>query len=738
MNDKLQWALYYASLGFAVFPIKPNQKAPATAHGFKDASTDPQQITVWWSENPDSNIGISTGASKLVVIDTDEDKTKGKHGTQTLESWELKHGKLPVTVCCETPRGGRHLYYRTTERVKCYTNLYPAIDIRSSGGYVLAPPSSVNGKPYRWINAPGIVPIYEADSRVYTFLNPVPDSIDKRPTTAYSVPDNIPEGGRTSAMVQLAGALIGKGLSPTAAEAAIREENEQRCNPPLTEEELQREVFPALHREKWQNSTAPYTNDPPVNMSLVEQLRTLDPANNKRYGMDDAGAARLFIDTCGGCCKYAADRRKWLFFDGSRWDADGENAVREKLKELAAALTLYGLRHISDEKRRTDFLKWAAKWQQFRQRDTILKDAASVAPVKYGDFDRDPLVLNCRNGTLDLSTFELKPHNAGDLLSHMADVTYNPAAQAPRWLRFIDEITAGDKDTAKYLQKVAGYILTGQTHFECAFICHGATARNGKSTLLETLKTMLGSYAASARAASFAKHDKAKGADASPDIAALLGVRFVVVSEPPQGMELNAALLKSMTGNDTISTRRLYEGFFEYVPSFKLIFNSNHIPRISDMTVFEGDRLRLIPFTVHFGEDRRDPTLKASFKTPENLSGILNWALEGLRLLRAEGFSMPSAVAAATKDYRRSQDKLLLFLEEETESGAGLEVPLVTLHNAFGDWCRASGLQPVGLPRFKEMLEERQIYCKKKRPNGAGRKGKPIMHALGLNLVEEK
>ena len=193
-----------------------------------------------------------------------------------------------------------------------------------------------------------------------------------------------------------------------------------------------------------------------------------------------------------------------------------------------------------------------------------------------------------------------------------------------------------------------------------------------------------------------------------------------------------------MTGNDTISARRLYEGFFEYVPTFKMIFNTNHIPRISDMTVFEGDRLRLIPFTVHFGEDRRDPTLKSAFKTPENLSGVLNWALEGLQLLRTEGFAMPPAVAAATNNYRRSQDKLLLFLEEETESSAGYEVPLVVLHNAFGDWCRASGLQPVGLPRFKEMLEERQIYSRKKRPNGAGRKGKPVMHALGLRLLNEK
>jgi len=737
MTEKslLQAALDYAACGLSVFPLKPGAKSPALKGWQESSTTDAAAIKAWWTQNPNYNIGIDCGKSGLVVIDYDA--ANGKQGLTIREDWRKSHA-MPETWVCRTPRGGLHEYYRGTGGTK--TGLYPGVDIRGVGGLVAAPPSVFDGKRYEWEQAPGLYPLAIADGTVCTFISPVPENFDRQQARGprYTVPDTIPDGERTSAMIQLAGSLIGKGLSPTAAEAAIREENELRCNPPLTDEELQREVIPALHREKWQASTAPYTNDLPVNMRLVERLRALDPANNRRYGQDDAGAARLFVDTCGGCCKYAADRRKWLFYDGSRWDADGENAVREKLKELAAALTVYGLHNIPDEKRRAEFLKWAAKWQQFRQRDTILKDAASVNPTKFSSFDRDPLLLNCQNGTLDLSSFELKPHNAGDHLAHMANVKYDPTAQAPRWVQFIDEITAGDKQTAQYLQKVAGYCLTGQTHFECAFVCHGATARNGKSTLLETLKTMLGDYAASAAAATFAKHDKAKGSEASPDLARLLGVRFVIISEPPQGMEMDAARLKALTGNDSISARHLHEGFFEYVPVFKLVFNSNHTPRISDMSVFEGGRLRLIPFNVHFGEDRRDPTLKTAFKTPENLSGVLNWALEGLRLLRAEGFTMPPAVAAATNDYRRSQDKLLLFLEEETESGDGFEVPLVALHNAYGDWCRASGLQPCGLPRFRELLTERQIHTKKKRPAGTGRRGKPIMHALGLRLLVEK
>jgi putative DNA primase/helicase len=591
-----------------------------------------------------------------------------------------------------------------------------------------------DGLAYTWEKPPLLYPLADADSAVYTFLSPVPEGFDRQKRTPYTVPETIPEGGRTSALVALAGSLMGKGLSPEAAEAAIREENELRCVPPLTDDELERTVFPALHREKWQITTAPYMHDLQVNGALVEKLRSLDPVNNRRYGWADAGGARLFMDCCGDCVQYASDRRKWLFYDGKRWDADGENAVKEKLKELSDALTVYGLRDVADD-RRADFLKWAAKWQQLRQRETILKDAASVRPVKSDRFDRDPLILNVQNGTLDLKTFSLKPHNSGDMLSRVAAVAYDPAATSPRWAQFIEEVTNGDQALAQYIQKAVGYALTGSTSQECLYILFGASSRNGKSTLLETVAAMLGDYAATANPETFTKSARTNDNAPSEDIARLAGVRFVTVSEPPRGMELNASLVKSLTGRDSIKARRLYESSFEYVPQFKLFFNSNHRPRVDDMTVFESERIKLIPFSVHFGRDRRDPYLKDTLQAKENLSGVLNWALEGLRMLRKDGFSMPPAVVQATEEYRRKQDKLLQFLEERTETGAGYEVPLMELHNAFGEWCSASGLVSVGVPRFRELLDERQLITKKKRPAGTGRAGKTAIFVLGLRLL---
>ena len=200
---------------------------------------------------------------------------------------------------------------------------------------------------------------------------------------------------------------------------------------------------------------------------------------------------------------------------------------------------------------------------------------------------------------------------------------------------------------------------------------------------------------------------------------------------------MNAALVKSLTGRDTIKARRLYESSFEYVPQFKLFFNSNHRPRVDDMTVFESERIKMIPFGVHFGKDRRDPYLKNRLQTPESLSGVLNWCIEGLQAIRAEGFKEPPAVVQATDEYRRKMDKLAQFLDEKAELNPAFEVTLEALHTAFVNWCYASGLMSVSVPKFKELLEERQIFTKRKRPAGSGRAGRQQVYVLGVRLLPE-
>lgn len=734
-NKLLQGALLCATMGLYVFPVKPGQKSPASKGWQSQPTTDPETIKKWWAENPNYNIGIATGAAYGLLV-VDYDVANGKQGLKVRNDWRAAH-QMPQTWTARTGRGGLHEYYKISEPMGNRTGLYGCVDMRADGGLVLAPPSVVNGNVYAWENPPLIYPLAAFDDNVSMFIQSAPQSAQNgAKRAAYKAPAQFTEGTRTSSLVALIGSLRAKGLDPETIRAAVENENELKGNPPLSSEELEREVFPALYRESWETDTAPYTHDLPINAALLEKVRALDPANNKRYGMNDAGSARLFIDVCGDTVQYVEDRKKWVSYDGNRWNTNGENIGKEKLKALADALYIYAL-SIQDEQKKTEYMKYTGKWQQLRTRETILKDAASVRPAKSADFDKNPYLLNCLNGTLNLKTGEFHPHTPADMLSRIASVAYDPFATSPRWYSFMDEVTAGDKDLQQYIQKALGYSLTGDTRHECFFILHGATSRNGKSTLTETFSHMMGDYAANARPETLAKKKYVNGSAPNEDIARLAGVRFVNTSEPPKNMELDSSLVKSLTGRDTITARRLNEGSFEFTPQFKLFFNTNHRPRVDDMTVFESERIKMIPFTVHFGSERRDPYLKDKLQTAESLSGVLNWCIDGLKALRESGFKVPQAVAEATAEYRRKEDKLQQFLEDKTEAGDGFEVLLTQLYSSFSDWCCSSGLAPVGIPKFRELLEERQIPLKRKRPTDKTIGKNPVWMALDVRLKQE-
>ncbi len=241
-TDLKEWALKYAALGFAVFPLQPKTKIPATPDGFKSATTDIEKIESWWNAAP-YNIGIATGAASgsLLVIDLDVDKGKGKDGKQAAMQWLKKYGKdFPKTAIAKTGRGGLHMLFYGNGRNK--TNLLPGVDVRGEGGYIVAPPSiHPNGNSYQWLSA---LKIAAADETVYAFIN----QSESKARNIVPKGDAIPEGQRTDALIRLVGSLKAKGLSNEAIEAAVTAENNSCCNPPLTDQELTHQVFPAIYR----------------------------------------------------------------------------------------------------------------------------------------------------------------------------------------------------------------------------------------------------------------------------------------------------------------------------------------------------------------------------------------------------------------------------------------------------------------------------------------------------------
>jgi putative DNA primase/helicase len=448
-------------------------------------------------------------------------------------------------------------------------------------------------------------------------------------------------------------------------------------------------------------------------------LAALHPQDNPRYAWSDIGNGRLFADLVKNTARFVPERKLWYVYDGKRWCADiGNLKVMALCKQTADQLITYAL-GIKDERRRTAYIEHCRKWQVRRNRETILKDAQDSYPLSMEEFDTDLNIFNCANGTLHLKTMEFKPHCSEDKLTKLSHVQYDPGAQCERFVRYIKEIMSGDADKARFLQEALGYAISGDARYECLFILYGSTTRNGKGTLMESVLKVMGDYGRTVRPETISLKQNTNSQSPTEDVARLAGIRFANISEPSRGLVLNAAQVKSMTGNDTLNARFLHENSFDFQPQFKIYVNTNYLPVITDMTLFSSGRVIIIPFDRHFPEEDQDKTLKRAFAKPKSQSAILNWLIEGFRLLAANGFAQLPAVKAATDSYRHDSDKIALFMEEEMEASPNSEVRTSEVYSCYQRWCGANGCYAENSRNFKQALSA-IARIERKRPHTGG------------------
>ncbi|MEG3072109.1 MAG: phage/plasmid primase, P4 family [Candidatus Syntrophopropionicum ammoniitolerans] len=418
--------------------------------------------------------------------------------------------------------------------------------------------------------------------------------------------------------------------------------------------------------------------------------------------------------------RFVPERKKWFVYDGRVWASDtGNLKVMNLCKSLANQIMYYAL-SITDENLRKSYIKSAGKWQERRTREIILRDAQDVYPLSMSEFDKDVYLLNCLNGTLNLKDGNFYPHKASDYITKIAGVNYDPNAVCNRWIDFVDEVMCGDKEKAEFFQKSLGYALTGDTCYESMFILFGSTTRNGKGTSMETFLNICGDYGRTSRPETIGMKINSSGSAPSEDVARLAGARFVNISEPDRKLVLSAALLKSLTGNDTINARFLHENSFDFRPQFKIFINTNHLPMVTDLTLITSGRVKIIPFERHFEEWEQDKNLKKLFSEEENLSGILNWVIEGYRKIQTDGFKVPATVRQATLDYHKENDKIGLFVEERLTKDANAEERTSALYFAYQNWCRNNGYYTENARNFKSSLASIGRIARKRPKAGGG------------------
>ena len=672
-------ALMYASKGWPVFPCKAKGKAPLTPHGFKDASLNEKQIKRWWSDVPDANIAIVTGkVSGIVVLDVDVHGDQ--NGGKVLDGLTAKFGDLPTTPHVFTGGGGEHYYFRYPAGAEIPSKpLVPGVDLKSNGGYVIAPVSvHPSGQAYQWspFAGPDDVELAELPEWIVRLATGegVKQAVEK-------VPDVIPAGERNVMLTSVAGSLRRRGMAEEEIFAALQVINVKRCEPPLEDRELR---------------------------AIARSVARYKPAEVKdELATTDLGNALRFLALHGDKARYCPPWNRWLIWDGKRWRVDESLEVYRLAFEVVKSIHQEAA-NAEDSEDRKRLGKWALASESGGHIEKMLKLAPALLTVMPQELDANPWLVNVENGTFDVSTGEMRGHEREDYITKLMPVAYQTdlkdAEAFPLWWQFLQEIFAGDGNLIQWLQAAVGYSFTGSTREEVMFILHGMGA-NGKTTFLETLRAIAGDYALTTPSETLTQNWNAS--DKIPnDIARMKGARFITASEAERGKFLAEALVKKLTGSDTLVARFMRAEFFEFRPTGKIWLATNHKPTIRGNDNAIWRRLFLVPFTVTIPLEKQDKELAA--KLWKEREGILAWALHGARQWYKYGLGKGvSAVRAATDLYKSDMDVLGAFLTERCELKPGSTTSIKDLYAAYKRWAEDNGERSMSKRMLGILLKER-------------------------------
>ncbi|MDR0442058.1 MAG: DUF5906 domain-containing protein [Treponema sp.] len=416
---------------------------------------------------------------------------------------------------------------------------------------------------------------------------------------------------------------------------------------------------------------------------------------------DSTNAARL-IKEHGRDIRYNKAWKKWVVWNGKFWETDDSGALVHE-KGLETVRNIYDeIIKTDDHRERMDIERYGMLSESVRRRESFVKAAqwVNALNIKSDDLDPDPWLLNVKNGTVNVITGEFTEHKQENMITKLANVEYDPAADCPLWKQFIREIMGFKADLITFVQAAAGWSLTGDISEQTMFILFGSGA-NGKSTFLNTIMYLLGDYATSTNTETFMKKT---GDQNTNDLARLRGTRFVTTTEAEQGRRLSEPLIKKITGNDPMTARFLYGEFFTFMPTFKIWMATNHKPVIKGTDHGIWRRIKLIPFTTRIEEKKQDKDLE--LKLRNEASGILNWLLEGAARWKRERLQAPAVVLNATDEYRGEMDVIGNFLKDRCREDFEATIRIRELYKAYSDWCDDNNEHAVSERFFTLRLKE--------------------------------
>jgi len=443
--------------------------------------------------------------------------------------------------------------------------------------------------------------------------------------------------------------------------------------------------------------------DKDQNAKIDFEADTKSKGNASHKPLTDIGNAERFIEQHGNNIRFCPELKKWIIFEGGRWVQDTGERIFRKAKETILNIISESKDVKLSPEEKADIVRHMIKSSTPARIKAMLEFAQweKGITVNAADLDSNQWFLNCKNGTLNLKTNELKPHNPDDLITKITPSEFNPDASCAIWDSFLHRIMDGDQTKIDFLQRVIGYSLTGDTSEHAIFILYG-NGSNGKSTLLETLRVMLGGYAKHTSSNSLLSQ---RWSQIPNDIARLNGARFVSAVEISMGKKLDEAQIKQLTGGDQVVARFLRQEFFEFRPSFKIFISSNYKPEIRGVDHGIWRRIYLIPFNVSIPNEEIDSRLPE--KLLSELPGILAWAVRGCLEWQREGLNPPEKIREATASYREEMDILSAFFEDRCELKAELKIPLADLYSNYRRWSELSCQEIMGKKVFGNLMRQK-------------------------------
>ena len=667
LSELGQAALEYVHAGFGVFPLHAGKKTPMTKHGYKDWTDDPESVRNVWKKYPNANIGIACGApsGNVLVIDVDKDDDAGYDGADSLDEWQREHGTLPETACAITGRGGVHYYYRTDGR-KLHIDSNPDmhIDVRTDGGFVMAPPSvHPNGTAMYWDLHYEDYPIADADDTVYALVEAIYNHggrVDESPKVDAS---GYKKGGRNNQLYKMACGLMAQSWDDDAIIASIETYNSMSKNP-LPKHEVDKLLKSALKLPKGKSDEwyAQRIDNPSSDDGSKHRGRS------RKF--DHVKVAKQLISENGACF------------------VDGMPAIRNgKLYEIGWKAVSREIVKIQEDATR-------ANQKEVQHYLMVMAEQKKQSP---------PELIAFRNGVLDIGTMELRNYSEDDVIPNIIPHDWDADAECQTVDNVLLKMACGESDVLESLMEVMGVCMYRSAEFTQSAILLGEGS-NGKSTYIRMIQALLGTENISSLDMSMLGKQFHTG-----QLAGKLANLGDDISNEFQRGDLLSVFKKVVDGNRVFADVKGVEGF-EFNPYATQVFSANEFPRLADYTDGMLRRIFPIEFNAKFSKTDADydPRISRKITTEQACKRMAVLGVMGLRqVIENNGFTPNAASSRRVEEIKADNNTVLSWALENQWTTESLDGAVsVALYQRYKQWCDESGFQAVSRTKFSRQINK--------------------------------